>query len=45
MSDIVIDKRARERILVLVTSLAWEEANVMSLLSHNNCEFDLVEVD
>lgn len=44
VGNIVVDEGTRERVLILITSLAGKEANVMSLLGHNHCEFDLVNI-
>lgn len=40
VGHVAVDQGPRERVLILITSLAGEEANVMSLLGHNHCEFD-----
>ena len=40
VGDIAVDQGPRERVLILITGLAGEEANVMSLLGHNHGEFD-----
>lgn len=44
MGNIMINDGAWERVLILVTVLPWEEANVMPLLGHNHCELDLVVI-
>lgn len=40
VGDVAVDQGPRERVLIFITSLAGEEANVMSLLGHNHGEFD-----
>lgn len=41
VSNVFLNQRAGMRILILVTSRAGEEADVVTLRGHNNTEFDL----
>ena len=44
MGNVAIDNGTRERVLVFVACLPWEEPNVMSLLRYDHCKFDLATI-